>query len=31
MLEKLKKFQIQNPNSIQGGTATDDLAKWRKN
>jgi len=31
MLEKLEKFKIENPQIIQGGTATDDLAKWRKN
>ncbi|EDP95183.1 hypothetical protein KAOT1_06857 [Kordia algicida OT-1] len=32
MLEKFKKFSIQQPNSVKGGsTATDDLAKWRKN
>ena len=30
MLEKLEKFQIEIPNTIYGGTATDDLAKWRK-
>ncbi len=31
MLEKLKKFAIQQPTAIKGGfTATDDLAKWRK-
>lgn len=31
MLEKLKQFTIENPNAVCGGTATDDLAKWRKN
>ncbi|QHI39200.1 hypothetical protein IMCC3317_46050 [Kordia antarctica] len=31
MLEKFKQFEISIPNSINGGTATDDLAKWRKN
>jgi len=32
MLEKLEKFQIENPQVIYGGfTATDDLWKWRKN
>lgn len=31
MLEKLKKFSIQRPHAVKGGTtATDDLAKWRK-
>jgi len=29
MLEKFEKFEIEMPNSIQGGfTATDDLWKW---
>ncbi len=32
MLEKLTQFRIETPDKIYGGfTATDDLAKWRKN
>jgi len=31
MIEKFEQFKISTPNAIQGGTATDDLAKWRKN
>ncbi|QHI39197.1 hypothetical protein IMCC3317_46020 [Kordia antarctica] len=31
MLEKFKQFEIQKPTSINGGTATDDLWKWRTN
>jgi hypothetical protein len=32
MLEKFQKYTIQNTSAVKGGaTATDDLAKWRKN